>query len=173
MNKVSLLMGKRAVRQLLWLLVLSPCWFISHSAHAFQLQAMDEQRVDLLDYVGDDRWTLIMFWATDCIPCEEQKPALEAFHQRLSPDVASVVGVAIDGMENRGEIARLNALHDPSYPNLVVFTDVFQRQYQELVGKPFRTTPTFLVFDPQGNLRGNLYGYIDFDALVQHVSTQN
>lgn len=163
----------RAYRRHLQVMVLMACLIVSNLVHAFQLQALDEQRVNLMDYVGDERWTLVMFWATDCIPCEEQKPALEAFHRQHSDSIASVVGVAIDGMENRDEIDKLNKLHDPSYPNLVVFTDVFHRQYQELVGKPFRTTPTFLVFDSNGQLQGNLYGYIDFDALTQHITTQN
>ncbi|MFK8083083.1 MAG: TlpA family protein disulfide reductase [Granulosicoccus sp.] len=166
-------MNKRLHHHLLLLLALLPVLLLSHPLHAFQLQSMDEERVNLLDYVGNDRWTLVMFWATDCVPCEEQKPALEAFHQQHGDAVASVVGVAIDGMENRDEIDKLNQLHDPSYPNLVVFTDVFHRQYQELVGKPFRTTPTFLVFDAQGELQGNLYGYIDFEALSRHIVAQN
>ncbi|MFK7992693.1 MAG: TlpA family protein disulfide reductase [Granulosicoccus sp.] len=166
-------MYKLLTRQFCPAVVLSLCLCISHVTHAFQLQALDESRVNLMDYVNKDRWTLVMFWATDCIPCEEQKPALEAFHRQHSASLATVVGVAIDGMENREEIDKLNKLHDPSYPNLVVFTDVFHRQYKELVGKPFRTTPTFLVFDSKGQLQGNLYGYIDFDALTQHIATQN
>lgn len=166
-------MKKRTYSRFSLMMALLSCLLAGNSAQAFQLQALDEERVNLMDYVGDGRWTLVMFWATDCIPCEEQKPALEAFHQQLSPNQASVVGVAIDGMENKVEIDKLNKLHDPSYPNLVVFTDVFYRQYQELVGKPFRTTPTFLVFGPNGQLQGNLYGYIDFDALTRHVTAQN
>lgn len=166
-------MNKRAYRGFSRVLALMVCMMAGNAVQAFQLQALDEQRVNLMDYVGDGRWTLVMFWATDCIPCEEQKPALEAFHQQHSPALASVVGVAIDGMENRVEIDKLNALHDPSYQNLVVFSDVFHRQYEELVGKPFRTTPTFLVFDADGQLQGNLYGYIDFDALTRHITAQN
>ena len=167
-------MKTRMHRRFFLMLSLVTCLAVNIPVHAFQLQSLDEQRVDLLDYVGDEHWTVVMFWSTDCIPCEEQKPALEAFHQRhTSNGTASVVGVAIDGMENRVDIDKLNALHKPSYPNLVVFTDVFHRQYKELVGKPFRITPTFLVFDSAGQLQGNLYGYIDFDALSQHITAHN
>ncbi|MFK7857723.1 MAG: TlpA family protein disulfide reductase [Granulosicoccus sp.] len=166
-------MNNRLYRQFFWVAALLPCLLSSYAAQAFQLQALDEERVDLMDYISTDHWTIVMFWATDCIPCEEQKPALEAFHRQHSPQLASVVGVAIDGMENREEIDKLNKLHNPTYPNLVVFTDVFHRQYQELVGKPFRTTPTFLVFDGEGKLQGNLYGYIDFEGLSQHITAQN
>jgi len=148
------------------------CLLLCNIAQAFQLQSMDASRVNLMDYMGDDSWTVVMFWATDCIPCEEQKPALEAFHQKHKNGIAKVVGVVIDGMESKSEIDVIMNHHAPTYPNLVAFNDVFHRQYNELVGRPFRTTPTFLVFDPTGTLQGNLYGYIDFEALSQHVSQQ-
>ena len=143
------------------------------SAQAFQLQALDEQRVELMDYVVEGRWTVVMFWATDCIPCEEQKPGLEAFHQEFSPDTASIVGVAIDGFEMIDQILEINAHHQPSYPNLVAFNDVYQRQYEELVGKPFRITPTYLIFDQTGQLHGNVYGNLDLDDLAGYIAAQN
>jgi len=138
-------------------------------ALAFQLQAMDESRVNLMDYVSDDKWTVVMFWSTDCFVCEEQKPALETFHLENRSTLAEVVGVATDGMEKRGEIERLNQLHNPSYPNLVAFSDVFLRQFEELVGKPYRASPTFVIFDPQGNVFGRLFGYVDFEALASSM----
>ena len=142
-------------------------------AQAFLMENLDEERVDLQDYLGDGRWTVVMFWATDCIPCEEQKPAFEAFHQRHKDIDASVLGIAIDGLGNKSEVNRLIELHQPTYPNLVAFSDVFHRQYQELVGKPFRVTPTYLVFGPQGDLQGSVFGDMDFDALSQFVSAPN
>lgn len=142
-------------------------------AQAFLLESLDKERVDLLDYVGDGRWTVIMFWSTDCVSCEEQKPAFEAFHQKHKDNVAKVMGIALDGMENESGIQKLIDLHQPSYTNLVVYTDVFYRQYEELVGKPFRITPTYLIFDSQGKIEGTVYGYMDFDALADHITTQN
>ena len=146
--------------------------FNAGSAQAFQLQSLDERRVDLLDYVVEGRWTVVMFWATDCIPCEQQKPALEEFHQKYSPDTTSVVGVAIDGFDMIDEIRKINAHHQPSYPNLVAFNDVYQRQYEELVGKPFRITPTYLIFDKAGQLHGNVYGNLDLDDLAGYIAAQ-
>lgn len=174
MRKIPTIMNvKNLYRRLLCTTAFCAVLLASGGAQAFQLQDMDGERVNLLDYVGDGSWTLMMFWATDCVACEEQKPALEAFHHLHRGEVAKVVGVVTDGFEKKDEIDKLMALHDPSYPNLVVFTDVFRRQYQELTNKPFRVTPTFLVFGPDGQLRGNLYGYIDFNAISQHVTSQN
>lgn len=155
------------IKLLLALLVLTST---SQMSHAFLLQSMDGQRVNLTDYIADDRWTLMMFWATDCVACEEQKPALEAFHRQNSDSLATVIGVATDGIEFRQEIEKLNNLHRPSYPNLMAFSDVFHRQYKEMSGRDFRITPTFLVFDSNGELNGAVYGYLNFDELQQHIA---
>jgi len=144
----------------------------SASASAFQLQALDASRVHLKDYIGDGRWTLIMFWSTDCIPCEEQKPMIESFHQQHHEKDARVVGIALDGMENYPGIKQLVDKHQPTYPNLVVFTDVFHRQYLEMTGKDFRATPTYLLFSPDGNLAGTRAGKIERALLESVVASQ-
>jgi thiol-disulfide isomerase/thioredoxin len=111
-----------------------------------------------------------MFWSTDCIPCEEQKPMIESFHQQHHKMDARVVGIALDGMENYAGIRELVDHHNPSYPNLVVFTDVFHRQYKELTGKGFRATPTYLLFAPDGELTGSRTGKIERSMLESIVS---
>lgn len=145
--------------------------FASHT-HAFQLQSLEADRVNLDEYVGDGRWTLVMFWSTDCIPCEQQKPMLEEFHQDHHKTRAAVVGIALDGMENKAGIDELIELHDPSYPNLVVFTDVFQRQFKELTGKDFRATPTYLLYTPDGQLAGSRAGPIERDFIEGIIASK-
>ena len=147
-------------------------FLIASPANAFQLESLEAQRVHLKDYIGDGRWTLVMFWSTDCIPCEEQKPMIEAFHQEHHKTDARVVGIALDGMENYKGIKELVDHHNPSYPNLVVLTDVFHRQYQEMTGKSFRATPTYLLFSPDGKLTGSRAGKIERAMLESVVSQQ-
>ena len=134
---------------------------VGSPASAFQLESLKSERVNLNDYVGGGRWTLVMFWSTDCIPCEEQKPMIESFHQQHHRIDARVVGIALDGMENYAGIKELMDHNEPTYPNLVVFTDVFHRQYKELTGKDFRATPTYLLFSPDGQLAGSKTGKIE------------
>jgi len=167
-------MRRRAFSLMLYAMALLPCLLVSNAAQAFILETLNEQRVNFMDYVEDDRWTLVMIWATDCIPCEEQKPALEAFYQKHSAaGEASVLGLVLDGRENREEMEKLNELHNPTYTNLVLLADVFHDQFQTLVGKDFRTTPTFLVFDNKGGFRGTFNGYLPFEQVSGLISTQN
>lgn len=162
--------GRVAIRRLMVFVTLASMLLGTGLVHAFQLQSMDDSRVELNDYVGGGRWTLVMFWSTDCIPCEQQKPMIEAFHQDHEAVDARVVGIALDGMEARLEIQKLVERHNPSYPNLVVLTDVFHRQFKELTGKDFRATPTYLLFDPSGNLAGTRTGMIERATLEAVVA---
>lgn len=148
-------------RYALFTVLVSLLAFAASPLQAFQLQSTNAERVNLLDYLGDGQWKLVMFWSTDCIPCEQQKPMIEAFNQSHADTDASVIGIALDGMENIAGIQKLIDHHQPSYPNLVVFTDVFHRQYRELTGKDFRATPTYLLFNPSGELSGVRTGKIE------------
>lgn len=140
--------------------------------NAFQLQSLSADRVHLSSYLVKDRWNLVMFWSTDCIPCEEQKPMIEAFHQAHKEQDAVVLGIALDGLEKIDEIDVLMKKNDPSYPNLVVFTDVFYRQFKELTGQNFRATPTYLLFTPDGELAGTRAGPIEREFIEQIVSSR-
>ncbi|MEE9319696.1 MAG: TlpA disulfide reductase family protein [Granulosicoccus sp.] len=141
-------------------------------AIAFELQQLDAKRVNLNDYLVSDRWTLVMFWSTDCIPCEQQKPMIEAFHADHEEQDATVVGVALDGMKEISEIEKLVERHNPTYPNLVVFTDVFNDQYRELTGKDFFATPTYLLYAPDGALVGVKTGLLTRDDLEQTIASR-
>lgn len=161
------------VRQWVGRLAIAIILSVSSTAYAFQLQALDAERVDLMDYVEPGRWTVIMFWQTDCVSCEAQKPGLEVFHRQNYPDSAAVVGVAIDGYEMIDEIEELNAKHNPTYPNLVAFNDVYNRQFKELTGKAFRASPTFVIFNDKGQFHGNVYNYLPLDDLSAFIAAQN
>jgi thiol-disulfide isomerase/thioredoxin len=164
-------MMNRSVFPLLlgWLILSS---FFCSPAFSFQLETLDGQRENLMDYVGGDRWTLVFLWATDCVPCEAQKPMIESFHSQYKDSKAAVVGVVIDGRQRLADIEMLMARHKPSYPNLVVYTDVFKAQFTELTGAALRVTPTYLLFEPDGTLAGVHVGPIDEQALVAAVSGQ-
>ena len=148
----------RAVSRLLLLFALLA---VALPTSAFELQRLNAERVDLGDFVGNGRWTLVQLWTTDCIPCERQKPMLEAFHRDHVDSDARVVGIALDGPAAIEEIERVVARHAPSYTTLVAFDDVFARQFAELTGRDFRATPTYLLFRPDGAYAGVHTGPIE------------
>lgn len=49
---------------------------------------------------NNNKYTLVMVWATNCHLCEEQKPMIQTFHSDYKDTAANVVGIAIDGIGN-------------------------------------------------------------------------
>lgn len=141
------------------------------TVQAFELKTLNEEVVDLLDYVHDDHWTLVMFWATDCVECERQKPAFEAFHQKYQNNLVSALGVAVDGVEHKALIEDKIELHKPSYPNLMAYSDVYERQFEELAGKPFFGSPRYLLFAPGGQLAAQFIVKIDFEEVAEKIAS--
>jgi len=137
---------------------------------AFLMQNLAGDRVDLHDYLGQGKWTLVMLWTTDCIPCEEQKPMIQEFHTANKDNNAEVIGLALDGPAMQAEIDKLIAHHQPDYTNLVAFDDVFLRQFQEETGKSYSVTPTYLFYRPNGELLGAHLGKVSRQALEAVVA---
>lgn len=155
------------IKKLLSLVMLLLC---SQTVHAsFLMQDLKGNRVDLLQYVGNGQWSLVLLWTTDCAPCEAQKPMIEDFHKAHRDGVARVIGVALDGPAQQRAIDALIAKHQPSYPNLVAYDDVFHKQFLTETGRSFSVTPTYLLYRPDGELYGVHTGPISRAALEQVV----
>ena len=146
--------------------------FAAGSAHAFLMQNLDEERIDLNDYVGQGRWTLVMFWSLDCIPCEKQKPMIEAFYQDHKDMSANVIGVALDGPKYESEIEARIEKNQTSYNNFIAYDDVIYKQFLEEVGKPYGATPTYVLYKPDGTIKGMHTGPIAREALDAVVASR-
>ena len=51
----------------------------------FRLENLSGDKVQLIDLRG--KTVLVNFWATWCLPCEQEMPLLEEYYQRYSPDL--------------------------------------------------------------------------------------
>lgn len=152
-------------------LVLSGMLFASQ-AHAFLVSDFEGNRVELGDHVGNGRWTVVMLWQLDCIPCEEQKPAIEAFHNRYKSSSAHVVGLVIDGHEYMPQIKKFVDVKPTAFPSYVVFGDVFNDQIMEETGKQFPAAPGYLVYAPDGELKLKLNSRININELIDYLENQ-
>lgn len=96
-------------------------------APAFSAVDMAGQEVSLREYRGDV--VLLNIWATWCLPCRREMPALERVYREQAKDGLRVVAVSIDAATSRPEIDRFlethqitfEVLHDPDQRALQVF----------------------------------------------------
>lgn len=119
-----------------------------------------EGEESLAEYRG--RWVLVNFWASWCVPCKEEAPALERFQrQRGGPDF-TVLGIDSRDLSDDGrEFVRRYGL---SYPQL--------RDGDGDAAHDYGTTgvPENFLIDPQGKVRWMLPAPVDEEYLREQVA---
>src|SRR6266700_3450080 len=106
------------------------------------------------DFQG--KTVLLNLWATWCVPCRKEMPALDALQARLGGDAFEVVAVNID---TRNLHKPKTWLQEVGITKLGYYADPSAKVFQDLkaIGKAFGM-PTTLLVDPQGCELGALAG---------------
>lgn len=102
------------------------------------------------------RTVLLNLWATWCVPCRKEMPALDALEQRLGGPGFEVVAVNIDTRDADKPKAWLKEV---GVQKLAYYADPSARAFQDLkaIGRAFGM-PTTLLLDPQGCELGTIAG---------------
>jgi cytochrome c biogenesis protein CcmG/thiol:disulfide interchange protein DsbE len=112
------------------------------------------------DYSG--RWVLVNFWASWCVPCREESPALETFYRRQRGRDFTVLGIDTRDLTDDGRdfVSRYGV----SYPQL--------RDGDGEAADDFATTgvPESFLVDPKGRLVLIRRGPVDEEYLERYVA---
>ncbi len=114
----------------------------------------------LAEYRG--RWVLVNFWASWCVPCREEAPALESFQRRHGGGDFTVLG--IDSRDLSGDGRAFVRRFGLSYPQLRDGDGDAAREYGT-TGVP----ENFLV-DPAGRVRLLVRGPVSEEYLSREVA---
>jgi cytochrome c biogenesis protein CcmG/thiol:disulfide interchange protein DsbE len=112
------------------------------------------------DYRGS--WVLVNFWASWCVPCQEESPALEAFYREHGGRNFTVLGIDTRDLTDDG-LAFVKR-YGVSYPQL--------RDGDGARSDDFGTTgvPESFLVDPRGRLALIRRGPVDEDYLDRYVA---
>jgi len=126
----------------------------------------------LSEFTGQGRWLVVMVWASTCHVCSAEAHEMVAYHAAHAGRDGGVVGVAIDGHENRSGVEQFIARHKLNFPNLIddgsTIVEVFARE----AGVDWQGwTPTYLVYDPAGRLVAKNIGPVSRQDLEQFMAT--
>jgi thiol-disulfide isomerase/thioredoxin len=102
------------------------------------------------------RTVLLNLWATWCVPCRREMPALDALQALLGGADFEVVAVNIDTRDQQKPLAFLRDVH---IAHLAYYSDPSARVFEELktAGKAFGM-PTTVIVDPSGCEIGTMAG---------------
>lgn len=119
--------------------------------------------------LGNGKWQLVMIWATNCHVCAEMKPKLSVFHDKHKDGRAEVFGVALDGRANVDAVKRYMVDHKVTFPTYVGELDMIAANYQINSQSRLAGTPTYMLFNPAGELMAIDFGMLDIDAIERFM----
>lgn len=140
------------------------------SVPAAALQDFDGRPVGLADQIGqDERWLVVMIWESSCPACNRIAHQYVDFHEFNAEHRARVLGISIDGPDGVAEAKAFVERHQVQFPNLIGDPAEVAMRYRQLTGNAFIGTPSFLLFDPQGQLRGYQAGMMPAEVVERFI----
>jgi len=124
------------------------------------------------DHGSDDKWLVVMIWAHDCEICEREVVDYQQFHLSHMQDDARVVGITIDGASRKNAALGFVNRHQLEFENLLGEPETVMSYYQLISGSRWIGTPSFLIFEPGGDLRAAQAGGVPVE-IVENFITSN
>lgn len=127
------------------------------------------------DFTGNGKWLLVMFWASDCHICNKEAHQYVDFHFTHSDKDATVLGISIDGQERFKEAEKFIKRHNIDFPNLIGEPEVVTAIYSKYSNSRWVGTPSFLLFNPQGEVLAAQVGAVPPEVIEDFIekNTQN
>lgn len=118
-------------------------------------------------HLGKGQWVVVVAWAHDCHVCEAEMGEMAQFHRDNAKKDARVVGVSIDGFEQREAARQFVERHRLPFPNFLVEPD--QEIMMRFGGGPFYGTPTHYLYDPAGRLVATSTGSVTAQEIRRYI----
>jgi thiol-disulfide isomerase/thioredoxin len=119
------------------------------------------------------KWTVVMIWAHDCPICDREFPEISRFHVSHRNKDAVVLGVSLDGFEQKRAAQAFIDRHRPEFPNVIAEFDQLAAFYRELTGENWLGTPTFLIYDPKAAIAVKQVGPLPVDAVEEFIASRS
>jgi len=113
---------------------------------------LEGERIELANLRGQP--LLVNFWATWCLPCRQETPALIAIHDRYAPAGLQVVGISVDTANDVDKVRRFLAAESVPYRTLLDPQDRATRAF----GLPM--LPGSFLFNEDGVLVWSRFGIV-------------
>lgn len=133
------------IRWLLVLLMMAPL-LAPAAGPDLRLRDIEGREHNVNEYIGRGQWTVVAVWSADCPICRRDIFHMTFFHDEHRKTDATVLGLSIDGFDNRDKARGFIQDQSLNFPNLIGEPEDASR----LSGAMFIGTPTYYFFSPEG-----------------------
>lgn len=137
------------------------------------LKGFDGSMHTLDEYTGKGKWTVVMIWASDCSACNSEAKNYVKFHNTHQATDAMMLGVSMDGDEKKLDAEAFIDRHGVNFTNLIEEPEKVAALYTGLTGQPWIGTPTFLVYNPAGELRAAQVGAVPTEIIESFIARES
>lgn len=137
------------------------------SADALQQTQFKDLAGEPFQLAFQQKYLLINFWATWCLPCVEELPELSALHDELQNPQLEFAGISIDDSEKTKKFFVANEL--TSFKILTSESDTMA--LSEQLGNDKSVVPYTIVVDPQGKIIKKIFGRVDIAQLKSFLTS--
>lgn len=121
------------------------------------------------EFIGKGKWVVAAIWAHDCPVCKREIHEMAFFYDKhRKKGDATVLGISIDGYDNKALAQQFIDDHALDFPNLIGTPE----DVRKLGGGPFIGTPTFYIFNPKGTLVGKNIGPLTQEEVEKFIKQQ-
>lgn len=141
-------------------------------AQAGDLSDLQGKPQKLQDHLGNNKWTVVMFWTSDCHVCNAEAHEYVAFQEKHKNGNIRMLGITLDGQANIEAARGFAREHKLNFVNLIGEPETVGGLYYEMTGNFFAGTPTFMIISPQSKVLAADAGAIPPSIIEDFISSQ-
>lgn len=124
------------------------------------------------NFAGQGKWLVVMLWASDCHVCNVEAAQYIQFHEQHKNKNARVLGISMDGQAKKAAAQQFIQRHKVTFNNLLGEPEAVAQWFVDLTGADWVGTPTFLIYDPKGELVIQQAGAVPVNLIEDFIQKQ-
>lgn len=163
-------MGKTVFRKIKLIEIIFLSFFTTMAFAAapdITVRDVDGKFHNVNQYIGKGKWTVVIFWAYNCHICNEEMPQMTFFHDDHADKDATILGISMDGFERVKKSREFIDVHELNFPNFLIKLE--ESEFLKFGGGRFVGTPTFLLYNPAGELLAKNIGAVSPEELEKFI----
>lgn len=126
-----------------------------------------QQSID--QYLENDKWLVVMFWASTCQVSDANIKQYVNFHETHKDDDAVVLGVSVDGKADIEKAKMFIENNKVGFNNVIVDYKEISALFSDIDGQDWEGTPSFLIISPEGELMAQQVGAVPANFIASYI----